>query len=166
MSTTATHPGVTAEYLSGALATTSGSARLEIESVTAIGTGQMAESYRVVFKENAAPQLPKSVVVKVPSQNENSRGASRATRCYELETNFYANLREHVKVAAPECLHVWYDAMSDDFVLVLEDIVGATQGDQISGATIQQAEAAIDELVKLHSPLWGSEKLNEFNWLP
>ena len=166
MSTTATHPGVTAEYLSGALATTSGSARLEIESVTAIGTGQMAESYRVVFKENAARQLPKSVVVKVPSQNENSRGASRATRCYELETNFYANLREHVKVAAPECLHVWYDAMSDDFVLVLEDIVGATQGDQISGATIQQAEAAIDELVKLHSPLWGSEKLNEFIWLP
>jgi hypothetical protein len=150
--------------LSSALQNISNGEQLRIDSVTPIGTGQMAESYRVKFCESGVDI--NSVVVKVPSQNENSRGASRATRCYELETNFYANLREHVKVATPECLHVWYDAVSDDFVLVLEDIVGATQGDQISGATIQQAEAAIDELVKLHSPLWGSEKLNDFPWLP
>jgi len=165
MGAVSSHVGISAEYLTKALAKILGGANLTIDSVKSIGTGQMAESYRVKFARESGLNL-NSVVVKVPSQNENSRGASRATRCYELETNFYASLREHVKVAAPECLHVWYDAISDDFVLVLEDIVGATQGDQISGATIQQAEAAIDELVKLHSPLWGSEKLNEFIWLP
>jgi hypothetical protein len=165
MSAVSVHKGTSAEYLSNALKNKSSGASLQIDSVTPIGTGQMAESYRVKFSQESGEKI-KSVVVKVPSQNENSRSASRTTRCYELETNFYANLREHVKVNAPECLHVWYDAISDDFVLVLEDIVGATQGDQISGATIQQAEAAIDELVKLHSPLWGSEKLNDFTWLP
>ena len=165
MSAVSSHVGISAEYLTKALAKISGGANLTIDSVKSIGTGQMAESYRVIFNEPLASGAA-SVVVKVPSQNENSRGASRATRCYELETNFYANLREHVKVAAPECLHVWYDATSDDFVLVLEDIVGATQGDQIAGATIEQAQAAIDQLVSLHSPLWGSEKLNEFTWLP
>jgi len=164
VSTGSTHKGISADYLSSALQNISNGEQLRIDSVTPIGTGQMAESYRVKFCESGVDI--NSVVVKVPSQNENSRGASRATRCYELETNFYANLREHVKVATPECLHVWYDAVSDDFVLVLEDIVEATQGDQISGATMQQAEAAIDELVKLHSPLWGSEKLNDFTWLP
>ena len=165
MSAVSVHKGTSAEYLSNALKNKSGGASLQIDSVTPIGTGQMAESYRVKFSQESGKKI-KSVVVKVPSQNENSRSASRTTRCYELETNFYANLREHVKVAAPDCLHVWYDAMSDDFVLVLEDIVGATQGDQISGATMQQAETAIDQLVSLHSPLWGSEKLNEFTWLP
>ena len=165
MSAVSSHVGISADYLTKALAKISGGANLTIDSVKSIGTGQMAESYRVKFARESRVNLD-SVVVKVPSQNENSRGASRATRCYELETNFYARLREYVKVSAPECLHVWYDALSDDFVLVLEDIVGATQGDQISGATIQQAEAAIDELVKLHSPLWGSEKLNDFAWLP
>ena len=165
MSALSSHVGVSADYLTKALAKISGGAKLTIDSVKSIGTGQMAESYRVIFNEPLASGAA-SVVVKVPSQNENSRGASRATRCYELETNFYANLREHVKVAAPDCLHVWYDATSDDFVLVLEDIVGATQGDQIAGATIEQAQAAIDQLVSLHSPLWGSEKLNEFTWLP
>ena len=166
MSTTASHRGVTAEYLSGVLAATSGRARLEIESVTAIGTGQMAESYRVVFKEDAARQLPKSVVVKVPSQNESSRAASRATRCYELETSFYSVMRDHVEVNAPKCLHVWFDQPNDDFVLVLEDIFNASQGDQIAGASVDQANAAIDELVKLHSPLWNSPKLDSFDWLP
>ena len=165
MSAVSSHVGISADYLTKALAKISGGVNLTIDSVKSIGTGQMAESYRVIFNEPLASGAA-SVVVKVPSQNENSRGASRATRCYELETNFYANLREHVKVAAPECLHVWYDATSDDFVLVLEDIVGATQGDQIAGATIEQAQAAIDQLVSLHSPLWGSEKLNEFTWLP
>ena len=165
MSAVSIHQGTSAGYLSNALKHKSGGVSLRIESVTPIGTGQMAESYRVQFAREAGAKLD-TVVVKVPSQNENSRGASRATRCYELETNFYANLREHVKVAAPECLHVWYDASTDDFVLVLEDIVGATQGDQISGATVEQAQAAIDQLVSLHAPLWGSERLNQFDWLP
>ena len=165
MSAVSVHKGTSAEYLSNALKNKSGGASLQIDSVTPIGTGQMAESYRVKFSQESGKKI-KSVVVKVPSQNENSRSASRTTGCYELETNFYANLREHVKVSAPECLHVWFDAVTDDFVLVLEDIVGATQGDQIAGAKIEQAQAAIDQLVRLHSPLWGSAKLNQFDWLP
>jgi hypothetical protein len=93
---------VTAEYLSGALGATSGGARLEIESVAAIGTGQMAESYRVVFKENAARQIPKSVVVKVPSQNESSRAASSLNLASStpkaieivLKQNYYKKYRD------------------------------------------------------------------------
>jgi thiamine kinase-like enzyme len=102
----------------------------------------------------------------VPSQNENSRSASRTTRCYELETSFYSSLRNSLKVDTPKCFHVWYDAPSDDFVLVLEDIKDANQGDQITGATVEQADAAINQLVNLHAPMWGSEKLNQIEWLP
>ena len=69
---------------------------LQIESVTPIGTGQMAESYRVTFAPGTHGQLSNSVVVKVPSQSESSRGASRVTRCYELETSFYATLKSKV----------------------------------------------------------------------
>jgi thiamine kinase-like enzyme len=51
-------------------------------------------------------------------------------------------------------------------VLVLEDIKDANQGDQITGATVEQADAAINQLVNLHAPMWGSEKLNQIEWLP
>jgi thiamine kinase-like enzyme len=49
---------------------------------------------------------------------------------------------------------------------VLEDIKDATQGDQITGATVEQADAAINQLVNLHAPMWGSEKLEQIVWLP
>ncbi len=159
------HKGISGEYLSKALAPISGVVKLKINSIAPIGTGQMAESYRVKFSQESGEKI-ESVVVKVPSQNENSRNASRATRCYELETSFYTSLRKSVRVDTPKCFHVWYDAPSDDFVLVLEDIKDATQGDQITGATVEQADAAINQLVNLHAPMWGSEKLNQIDWLP
>ena len=125
----------------------------------------MAEIYRIKFSQESGEKI-ESVVVKVPSQNVNSRSASRTTRCYELETSFYSSLRKSLKVDTPKCFHVWYDAPSDDFVLVLEDIKDANQGDQITGATVEQADAAINQLVNLHAPMWGSEKLNQIEWLP
>jgi aminoglycoside/choline kinase family phosphotransferase len=156
------HAGVSAEYLAQHL----DAPNLAIESVAPIGTGQMAESYRVSFVSGSHGQLPPSVVVKVPSQNASSRAASRITRCYELETGFYTHVRSLVGVSAPKCLHVWFDAPNDDFVLVLEDIVDGKQGDQISGATVEQARAAIDELVRLHTPLWNSQQLDSLGWMP
>ncbi|MFZ9884614.1 MAG: phosphotransferase [Ilumatobacteraceae bacterium] len=159
------HKGISGEYLSKVLAPISGVAKLKISSISPIGTGQMAESYRVKFLQESGEKI-ESVVVKVPSQNVNSRSASRTTRCYELETSFYSSLRNSLKVDTPKCFHVWYDATSDDFVLVLEDIKDANQGDQITGATVEQADAAINQLVNLHAPMWGSEKLNQIEWLP
>lgn len=162
MGDVSSHVGVSAEYLAQHL----GVSGLKIESVAPIGTGQMAESFRVSFAAGSHGQLPPSVVVKVPSQSESSRAASRITRCYELETGFYTHVRSLVGVSAPNCLHVWFDAPNDDFVLVLEDIVEGKQGDQISGATVQQARSAIDELVRLHTPLWNSQQLDSLGWMP
>ena len=162
MGDVSSHEGVSAEYLAQHL----GAPDLQISSVQPIGTGQMAESYRVSFAVGTHGQLPPSVVVKVPSQSESSRAASRITRCYELETGFYSHVRSLVGVSAPNCLHVWFDAPNDDFVLVLEDIVDGIQGDQISGASVEQARAAIDELVQLHAPLWNSSQLNNLGWMP
>lgn len=162
MGDVSSHVGVSAEYLAQHL----GVSDLKIESVAPIGTGQMAESYRVSFVQGSHGHLPPSVVVKVPSQSESSRTASRITRCYELETGFYTHVKSLVGVSAPACLHVWFDAPNDDFVLVLEDIVDGKQGDQISGATIEQARAAINELVQLHTPLWNSSQLDSLGWMP
>ena len=156
------HVGVSADYLAQCL----GVSDLKIDSIRPIGTGQMAESYRVTFVQGTHGQIPPSVVVKVPSQSESSRAASRITRCYELETGFYTHVQSLVEVSAPNCLHVWFDAPNDDFVLVLEDIVNGKQGDQIAGATVDQARAAIDELVQLHSPLWNSSLLDTLSWMP
>lgn len=69
MSTISSHQGISHDYLSAALAKLTNNRQLDIRSVSPIGTGQMAESYRVVFSEPIA-QSSNSVVVKVPSQSQ------------------------------------------------------------------------------------------------
>ena len=46
-----------------------------------------------------------------------------------------------------------------------EDFAPCSQGDQIKGCTLAEAEACVDELVKLHGPLWNSPFLSTLPWL-
>ncbi|MEY4015171.1 MAG: hypothetical protein RIS46_167, partial [Actinomycetota bacterium] len=66
MGEVSSHVGVSALYLEQHL----GVPGLKIESVSPIGTGQMAESYRVAFMAGTHGQIAPSGVVKVPSQSE------------------------------------------------------------------------------------------------
>ncbi|MFM8815757.1 MAG: hypothetical protein ACKOE0_07085, partial [Actinomycetes bacterium] len=66
MGDVSSHVGVSTEYLSRHLGVTD----LKIESITAIGTGQIAERNRGAFVEGSNEQIPPSVVVKVPSHSE------------------------------------------------------------------------------------------------
>lgn len=85
---------------------------------------------------------------------------------YQREVNFYRQTAESVDVRTPHCFH---GAISDDgarFVLLIEDIAGATMIDQLSGATVGQTEAVFDLLATLHASLWESDRLYGLGWLP
>jgi hypothetical protein len=66
-----------------------------------------------------------------------------------------------VRVRTPEVWVARYDAETPDFVLVMEDLVGSVQGDQLAGLTPDQAELAVAEAVQLHAPRWGDDSLAE-----
>jgi hypothetical protein len=51
------------------------------------------------------------------------------------------------------------------FVLVLEDLSDARQGDQIAGCPVDHAEAALVNLAGLHGPTWCDESLRSASWL-
>lgn len=157
--------GLSIQSLSTALAPlTDGS---EVVSITRVpvGTGQMADCFRVHLTYAKKCKGPSTLIAKVPSLNQSSRSASRLTRCYELETKFYSELRTLVDVRAPQCHYVSYNADDDDFLLLLEDLAPAIQGDQIAGCSLDQAVAAVSELTRLHGPLWNAAALNSMTWL-
>ncbi len=54
---------------------------------------------------------------------------------------------------------------SGDFVLVLEDMTPAEQGDQITGCDVATAELAVRELARLHGPRWNDPTLDDLDWL-
>jgi hypothetical protein len=153
-------PGdVTAEWLSGLLGGEIGGVESE-----RIGDGLVGLNLRVRLVD-AAPDLPGSVVLKLPSLDETSRATGIALRNYEREVKFYTQLASTVDIRVPHCFHGEWDETSGDFVLVLEDMAPAEQGDQIAGCSTAEAEAAVDELAKLHGPSWDDPTLLDIDWL-
>jgi aminoglycoside/choline kinase family phosphotransferase len=68
---------------------------------------------------------------------------------------FYTQLAQHSPIRTPRLLHADLDMSDHSFVLLLEDMGGATLGDQIAGLTPPQAEAAITAIGRLHGAWWG-----------
>ena len=150
---------VTAEWLSGVLGG-------EVTGLreSRIGDGLVGMNLRVELVD-AAPELPSSVVIKLPSPDPTSRMTGVMLRNYEREVKFYLEVADSVDVRVPQCHHGEWDADTGDFVLVLEDMTPAEQGNQITGCDVPTAELAVRELARLHGPRWNDPTLDEFDWL-
>ncbi|MCK9248391.1 MAG: phosphotransferase [Solirubrobacteraceae bacterium] len=140
------------ELTSTWLADVLGRPGLQVDSTTAIGTGQMSQSHRVRFTVDGEPG---TVVVKVASADPNSRGTGVGMGAYYREISFYREMAERIGGPLPRCHLAEYDEQDGWFTLVLEDVVGATQGDQIAGCGIEDARAAMLALARLHAPVLG-----------
>lgn len=149
---------VDAEWLTAALlrAGTGDGNAIEAYTERSIGTGQVGENVRYTLTwRDPDESLPQSVVAKFPSVSETSRATAKALDSYRNEVGFYRDVRSAVSIRAPHVHHVGWDAESHDFVLLMEDVAPAEQGDQLRGCSVEQAELVIDEAVGLHAPTWG-----------
>jgi Ecdysteroid kinase-like family len=142
-----------------------GGTRSAIRGVTAdpVGTGQMATTLRVHLALGDGTE--RTVVVKHGRPDVASALAGMA---YAKEVSFYAELSDRVTVRTPDCLYAAMEAQDDGaarFVLVLEDLSDARQGDQIAGCPVEHAHAAVVNLAGLHGPTWCDADLAAPRWL-
>ena len=155
---------LTAEWLTGAL----GAGRVAGFTVERIGTGQMSECYRVRL-EYADGEGPATVVLKVAASDPMSRGTGQALGLYEREVRFYADVAPILGEAAgrpiAHCYHASYQPETGIFTLLLDDAAPAEVGDEIRGATIEDAQLALTRLGRLHAPLIGSQSFADTDWL-
>lgn len=130
----------------------------------AVGTGQVGDSVRFTLGYEGA-EGPPTVVGKFPSEDETSRASSVATRTYEIETRFYQQLRDRVGITTPKPYVALIDVEANEFVLLMNDLAPAQQGDQMAGCDLAAAELALDEIARLHAPVWGDPSLEQLDWL-
>lgn len=140
-------------------------ARLESFSFKPIGTGQMSNSYRITPTWSEGAEGPKTFVIKLPSEDEGSRMAGESMGVYEVEVNFYRDYAPNIPMRTPFCHFTGIAPNKVDFVLVLEDVAPARQGDQMEGCTLEQARLAVTEVTKLHAPFLNNPVLQETPWL-
>jgi hypothetical protein len=150
---------LTPEWLAGVL----GRPGVELLGTERIGTGQMSHSHRVTF--TGGEDSTESVVVKLASADPTSRGTGVGMGLYFREVAFYRNLGPRIGRPLPRCQLAEYDPSEGWLTLVLEDISGATQGDQIAGCSVEHARVALRALARVHAPVLGDDALGAADYL-
>ncbi len=131
-----------------------------------IGTGQVSDCYRVALEYAPGGSGPRSVVLKVAAEDPTSRQTGSAMGLYESEVRFYREIAPHLTAGPiPACHHAAIDPGTGCFDLMLGDAAPAVVGDEILGATIEQAEAAVRGLGRWHALVAAAPELTEAAWL-
>jgi hypothetical protein len=154
------HRDVTPAVLTDALRTAGwiGDATVVDVEVSTIGAGQMGICARYgLTYDREVDGAPSHVVGKFAAEDEQAR-AFMASSGYRNEVCFYRHFASRVTIRIPRCA---YAAIDDDgwFTLLLEDLAPMQPGDQLVGCSVEQVEAAVQELVGLHAPGWDAPEL-------
>lgn len=152
---------LTAEWLTAAL----GAGTVSDFSYDRIGTGQMSECYRVTLAYADGGEGPAAVVLKVAAADPSSRQTGLAMGLYEREVCFYTDIAPGLDGPVAPCYHAAYDPETGVFDLLLGDAAPAVVGDEIRGATAEQAAMALTQLGRVHGPLLGDATLAAAEWL-
>ena len=160
--------GLSAEWLTGVLRAAgamASDAQVARFSTSAIGTGQMSDSHRVSLGYADGRAGPASVVLKVASGDPTSRETGARLGAYALEVRFYQELAASLGDTVATCHYAAIEAQTGWFTLLLEDLAPAEQGDEVAGATLGQAQAAVDALARIHAAHWESPAAGSRSWL-
>jgi Ecdysteroid kinase-like family len=155
---------LSADWLTAAI----GAGTITDFSVERIGTGQMSECYRVRLsyaEDGPGSPGPGSVVLKVAATDPMSRQTGGSLGLYEREVCFYRDIAPRLHGPVAPCYQVAFDASAGVFDVLLGDANPAVVGDEIAGATTEQARLAVTELARLQGPLLGDGTVADAPWL-
>ena len=151
---------ITSEWLSGVLG-----ADVTIIGDRRIGDGLVGMNVRYELAVPAGSGIPSSIIAKLPSPDPTSRATGIALRNYEREVKFYEHIAPTVDIRVARCFHGYWQETDGDFVLLLEDLSPAEQGNQITGCSAELAGRSVLELARLHGPRWADPALAEIEFL-
>jgi len=142
-------------------------AEVESVSVEEIGHGRgFAGSIgrlTVAYTDDSA--APSTLVVKLSSVDPQVRRYAIDDGMYRRETMFYRELAAESGVPVPHCYLAELDRDSGDFVLLLEDLTGLREGDEIAGCSVDDAMLTMRYLARLHAAWWNNPRAAGQEWL-
>lgn len=132
----------------------------------AVGTGQIGDSVRFTLRyARGGDRAPASLVGKFPSADPDSFRTGVALGNYAREVRFYRELAATSLISTPRWYVAEVEEATGEFVLLMEDLAPAEQGDQLTGVTLPQAEAVIDEAARLHASHWEDPALDRLPYV-
>ena len=109
-------------------------------------------------------RLPRRFVVKLPTQDPGGRTVGTMLNVWVREAQFYAHLAPVITTPVPNCRANFVE--DDKTILILDDLHPASPGDQIKGASPDQAHLAVEALAQSHAPFWNKPRNSTLSWIP
>jgi hypothetical protein len=157
---------LTPEWLTAALR--AGELDVEVASLEtepfAEGAGMLSLLVRV-RPQYRFGEGPETVIIKMPAPVEANRQTAINFQNYRREVLFYRDLANRTPARMP-IVHYADIIGTEQFVLVMEDLAGYELGDQVIGATLEQARLAMTAMAELHAPFWNRVDDPEFDFIP
>lgn len=130
------------------------------------GVGFMSAMRRLSLTyDGPAPGAPTSLIAKLAPSHPGAREIDGVFQFYEKETGFYREIAPSTPIRTPRAFHVGFEPDTHDFVLLLEDMAPARNGDQIDGLSVADAADALKAAAGLHARWWGDPALPTLDWL-
>ena len=142
------------------------SAKVVEAAATPVGNGMLGTNLRLKLVYDAAEAgAPATLVAKMAAAGETSRASGAALGLYERETRFYQVVAPRLGSAVATALFADIAADKTTFCLLFEDLAPARGGDQLTGCSLADAEAAMDTAAAIHAPLWGDAATLAQPWM-
>lgn len=158
---------VTPDWMTRALRARGLDVTVRALSMEAVGTGQLAETRRffLSYAGKPPPDAPASVVGKFTSATPVARETGKNMGLYRAEVMFYRELAGRARIRTPSTYVAEIDPETHEFVLLFEDLAPATQGDHMSGCSVDEAKRALAEAAMLHAAFWNDTELAAQDWV-
>jgi hypothetical protein len=155
---------ISAEWLRAAVRPRDAPAFADLTSVRAERLGEgvatSTDIHRLVLGYAPGGQPgPATLVVKQPSASPEVREVARGWSTYRREVLFYREIAATVALRIPKAYVAEFDPETEWFVLVMEDLAPAADGDQVAGLPLEHVRLALNEIAALHASWWNHPEL-------
>jgi len=158
---------ITAAWMGRALAAGGVTGTVAVESLEAVeighGRGFVTATLRCELTYADGDAGPQSVIAKLPSAEPKSLRMGKRLALHRREYEFYRHLAHDAPIHSPTMLYGDFEPGSHRFVLILEDLRHMEAGDQLAGATAEQARHVIREIAQLHGRYWNKTEQPPFS---
>jgi hypothetical protein len=117
------------------------------------GAGVIGLVTRLLLDTDAGPD---TIIAKFPSPAPENRAVAATYDMYGREIHFYREIAPQLDLRTADCYYAAHDPVSQDFVLLLEDLTDFRIGDQVTGCTLDEARAVVDAIAHLHASTWNA----------
>ena len=114
--------------------------------------------------DSQSRDLPTSLIIKFPSDDEDTFANGTQLGAYAKEAKFYRHLANKGIGRAPRHYFSVINEATDDFVLAIEDLDGHRFVSQTEGASFADCEIVMKALAQFHAAHWQDEELGA-GWL-